>query len=176
MNKLKKLNIIIKVLLISIFILLLFFTTRFFYIKNIENKLDKLYDSPININQIYKDYTFDEYYDHVTIMTYIGQDKILNIPTYINNKPVYSIDDSAFYGNQYLEVVTIPSTVIRIGHQTFIGCDNLRIVYLPNNILDIGDWAFRVCPKLKSIYVKKHSISDRSLKKSYFKEYITYKK
>ena len=174
MIKFKDLNIIIKLILILILMVILFLLIKFFYIKTLENKLDKLYDSPISINKIYKDYTYDEYIDHITIMTYEGKDKKVIIPSYINNKPVYSIDDSCFYGNQYIEEVTIPSTVIRIGHQTFIGCDNLEKVYLPNNILDIGDWAFRVCPKLKNIYVKKNSISLNTLKQSYFKNYITY--
>lgn len=73
-----------------------------------------------------------------------------------------------------MEEVFIPNTVIRIGHQAFIECDNLQIVYFPDNVLDVGDWAFRVCPKLKSIYVKKNSISDNSLKKSSFKNYVVY--
>lgn len=166
--------IIFKILVLAIIITLLFLLGKLIYVKLLENKLDKLYDNPISINQIYKEYTYDEYDDHVTIMTYEGKNEIVKIPSYINNKPVYSIDDSAFYGNQFIKEVIIPNTVIRIGHQTFIGCDNLEKVYFSNNVLDVGGFSFKVCPKLKYIYVKKGSISDNSLKKSSFKKYITY--
>ena len=166
--------IVLKLLLLFIIIFLIFLLGKFMLIKSLECKLDKLYDNPVRINQIYKDYTYDEYNDHVTILTYEGENEIVKIPSYINKKPVYSIDDSAFYGNQFIKEIIIPNTVIRIGHQSFIGCDNLEKVYFSNNVLEVGEWSFKVCPKLKYIYVKKGSISDNLLKKSSIKKYITY--
>lgn len=146
-----------------------------FFLNNTSSKLKRLYINPTKVNQIYDNYTYDEYNDHVTILSYNGNEKEVIIPERINNKPVYSIDDSAFYANPNLEKVSVPSQVIRIGHQTFIGNANLKEVILPNNLVDIGRWAFEGCPKLEKIYVKKDSKTEQTLNKLPFKEYITYK-
>ena len=138
-------------------------------------KLKYLYENPINTNQTYKDYTYNEYKDYVTILTYDGNSEIVVIPEYIKGKPVYAIDDSAFYGNTNLKKVTIPSKVIRIGHQAFIGCENLTDVDLPNDILDIGSWSFKVCTSLDAIHVKKGSKTEKSLINANFEKYIIYK-
>lgn len=164
----KKKIIIILLVLLTVFI-------KCFFIYYDYNKLNNLYEKPIKVNQKYDDYTYDEYKNHVTILTYDGESEYVVIPKYINKKEVYSIDDSAFYGNPKLVKVVIPDSVIRIGHQTFIGCNNLVEVKLPDNILDIGPYSFDVCSKLKSIYVKKNSKTDKVLKDTKFYKYISYK-
>lgn len=168
-----KLNI--KKYILVLLLILLIVGIKLFFIYKSQYKLYNLYNNPIKVNQIYKDYTYDEYSDHVTILTYdIDQEKV-KIPEKINGKKVLAIDDSAFYGKQKLKKVIIPKYVIRIGHQSFIGCDNLEEVDLPNDILDIGGYAFRVCPKLKKIYVKKGSKTEKSLNNTPFTKYIVYK-
>lgn len=139
-------------------------------------KLDNLYTNPIEINQEYGDYIYNEYKNYVTIYEYSGHEKNVNIPNYINNKPVLAIDDSAFYGNQYIEEVTIPSNVIRIGHQTFIGCDNLKEVVLPDELRELGYHAFDACPSLEKIYVKYGSLTEKTVNETKFGKYIYYKK
>ena len=160
--------------LIAIIILLIMY---FAIDKNDTNRIiDKIYQNPIKVNQEYKDYIYTEYEDHVTITIYNGSDKVLKIPNKINGKPVYGIDDSAFYGNNKIEKVIIPSNVIYIGHQSFIGNDNLKEVVLPDNIVEIGTCAFDVCPKLEAIYVKKNTKSEKALKKTVYKKYLVNKK
>jgi hypothetical protein len=149
---------------------------RVFFLYKSSYELDNLYNDPIKVNQVYDNYTYDEYSDHVTILTYDSDQEVVKIPDKINEKKVLAIDDSAFYGKQKLKKVIISKYVIRIGHQSFIGCDNLEEVDLPSDILDIGGYAFRVCPKLKNIYVKKGSKTDRSLKETPFYKYVKYKK
>ena len=164
-----------KKLYIVLFLVIIFIIFKMYYLKNSNNNLEELYDNPIKINQIYEDYTYDEYDNHITIKTYNGSDSKVIIPSYINNKPVYSLDDSAFYGNQNLKKIEIPNTVIRIGHQSFIGNDNLETVIMSDNLIDIGEWAFKVCTNLKEIYVKKNSDGDKTLNNSPFSEFIVYK-
>lgn len=168
MNKKKRIIIVLIVLFVI--------TLRLYFLYSENNKLDSLYDNPIKVNQIYNNYTYDEYSEHVTILTYDSDQELVEIPEKINRKKVLAIDDSAFYGKEKLKKVTIPKYVIRIGHQSFIGCDNLEEVILPNDILDIGGYAFRVCPKLKSIYVKKGSKTEASLKETPFYKFVKYKK
>lgn len=164
-----------KVKKVVILIFLIILTCNIFYVNSDKYKLEKLYINPIKVNQSYKEYTYNEYDNHVTILTYNGFDNIVIIPEHIKNKPVYAIDDSAFYGNRYLEKVVIPNSVIRIGHQSFIGCGKLQEVTLPKNIIDLGEWSFKGCTNLKKINVKKESKTDKVLKKTSFKKYINYK-
>ena len=165
----------IKVYLLVLFLILIIVSIRLFFLYKSSYELDNLYNNPIKVNEIYNDYTYDEYDSHVTILTYDSDQEVVKIPEKINGKKVLAIDDSAFYGKQKLKKVIIPKYVIRIGHQSFIGCDNLEEVDLPDDILDIGGYAFRVCPKLKKIYVKKGSKTEKSLKDTPFLKFITYK-
>ena len=164
----KKIKLVISIICIFLLGYLL-------YKNSYKYKLTHLYENPIEINQKYKDFTYNEYDNYVTVLTYDGQDKEVVIPEFINNKPVYAIDDSAFYGNTNLIKVTIPSRVVRIGHQAFKGCEHLKEVNMPDNIVDLGEWSFKVCTSLKKINVKKGSKTDKTLKKSSFKKYINYK-
>lgn len=168
MEKIKKPLIIV---LIIIFLLII----RYVVINSNYFKLKTLYLNPIKENQKYDNYVYDEYYNHIGIMFYEGTEEEVNVPEKINNKPVYSIDDSAFYGNAKMKKVIIPKYVIRIGHQVFIGNNSLEEVYLPDNITDLGPYSFDVCPKLKRIYVKKESKTEKSLKKTKFYKYVQYK-
>ena len=161
-----------KIIIISVVVLLIL--SWIVIINTSYYKLRTLYKNPIEINKIYKDYIYDEYSNYVVIRTYNGEESNVVIPDYINDKPVLSIEDSAFYGNTKLESVKVSKHVIRIGHQAFIGCPNLKEVTLPNKVMDIGKWSFKGCPNLQKIYVKKSSKTDKVLKKSSFKKYIKY--
>ena len=165
-----------KKIVVLIILILIFIVTMRLYLLYRENyELDNLYNNPIKVNQIYSNYTYDEYSNHVTILTFDSDQEIVKIPEKINGKNVLAIDDSTFYGKQKLKKVIIPKYVIRIGHQSFIGCDNLEEVVLGDNILDIGDYAFKVCPKLKKIIVVKGSKSEKTLSETSFKKYLVYK-
>ena len=164
-----------KIVLLIPLIIVFIIGIRLYFLYRENYELDNLYNDPIKVNQVYKDYTYDEYSNHVTILTFDSDQEIVKIPEKINGKNVLAIDDSAFYGKQKLKKVIIPKYVIRIGHQSFIGCDNLEEVVVPNDLLDIGGYAFKVCPKLKKIIVDKGSKSEKTLKETPFKKYLVYK-
>ena len=140
-----------------------------------KDMLKELYENPIKVNEEFEDYTYNEYSDHVTILKYDGDEKELNIPKQINGKLVFAIDDSSFYGNENIEKVVVPNSVVRIGYQAFIGCENLKEITLPDGIIEFGESVFDVCPNLEKINVKMDSKTDDILKKSVFKRYINYK-
>lgn len=62
-----------------------------------------------------------------------------------------SIDNSAFYGNEYLSTVTFPASLDSISHIAFYGCSNLEDIVFNDVIEFIGNSAFEKCPKLKKI-------------------------
>ncbi len=159
-------KIIIRGILIIIFMIVVFIKI------NNSTKLNELYENPIKINEKYENFTYNEYKNHITIITYDSDEEEVIIPEKINNKKVEAIDDSAFYGNHSIKKVTIPNTVIRIGHQAFIGDKNLKEVIMSDNIEDLGDYAFDVCINLESIYVKKNSVGYQTVEESRFKKYL----
>ncbi len=66
---------------------------------------------------------------------------------------VVSIDDEAFYGNEQIESVSIPSTVTSIGESAFKGCSNLESVSIPSSVTSIGNRAFSRCSSLASVEI-----------------------
>lgn len=66
---------------------------------------------------------------------------------------VVSIEDEAFYGNEQVESVAIPSTVTTIGESAFKGCSNLESVSIPSSVTSIGDRAFSRCSSLTSVEI-----------------------
>jgi len=162
-----------KIIIILIFVSIIFISTICHTSSN--NIINDLYKYPVSKNNIYKKYIYDLYADNVNIIGYTGVDSKIEIPTFIEGKPVLSIEDSVFYGNDYIEKVIISNTVIKIGYQAFIGCANLKEIYIPKSVIYIGKSAFDNCPNLKDIYIKKHSKQEYLLKDMKYEKYIKYK-
>lgn len=83
-----------------------------------------------------------------TITSYIGTEKNISVPGFIDDKPVYKIDDIAFSsdGNKSrkkqlnaIETVIIPNTVKVLGEDVFAGCKKLKKVVLSDAIIKIPD-------------------------------------
>ncbi|GLC88057.1 leucine-rich repeat protein [Lysinibacillus piscis] len=76
----------------------------------------------------------------VTITKYKGNDVDVEIPAFIQSKPVTAIGDAAFY-DKGLRTVIIPDSITSIGDEVF--SDNwLESVTLPSNLTYIGNLAF----------------------------------
>ncbi len=74
--------------------------------------------------------------------------KLYTYPT-LKNQSAYTvpegvklIDHDAFYNNQYLITVHLPSTLTDISDYAFYGCDNLNIINFPSSLKSIGVAAF----------------------------------
>lgn len=58
------------------------------------------------------------------------------------------------FGNCWgLTSVTLPNSMITIGHLAFYGCSNLTSVTIPNSVVTIGDQAFGLCSGLASVTI-----------------------
>ena len=64
-----------------------------------------------------------------------------NIPSQINGKDVVEIDKNAFSNLEFLDYVTIPNTVKKIGQQAFRG-NNIVNLEIPASVIFIGGEAF----------------------------------
>ena len=76
---------------------------------------------------------------------------LLYIPSYIERKPVVSIAKRAFNASKTLTAVYVPSTVKDVGDSAFFGCDNLDRVSIQGGNLKIGTYAFASCRSLKRV-------------------------
>ena len=70
----------------------------------------------------------------------------VSIPSHI-----VAIDKKAFLGNEKIEILKIPSSVIEIGEEAFSRCTNLKKIVFSNGIERIGDGAFFNCEKLEEV-------------------------
>ena len=105
-----------------------------------------------------------------TITAYVGKDKDVNIPGFVDGKAVYKIDDAAFSseGNKSrkkqlnaVETVVIPNTVQVLGEDVFAGCKKLKKVVFSDAILVIPDGGefdgfFSGCEELEEVVLPKY--------------------
>lgn len=84
---------------------------------------------------------------------------------------VRDIDDYSIFYCDYLQKVTVPNSVIRIGNNVFQSCYNLNSVTVPVSVTEIGDEAFTLCSGLlvyvvPNSYAAKYAI-EKSIKYAY---------
>ncbi len=86
------------------------------------------------------------------IAGYIGSRGGVVIPSVIDGRKVTSIGNSAFFRNNSVSSVTIPSGVTKIGNYTFSYCDSLKKVTIPSSVTSIAQNAFINHPSDLVIY------------------------
>lgn len=86
----------------------------------------------------------------VLIHYYIGFDDNVTVPAYIENKPVSTIGERAFYGTD-IKSVSISEGITALGDEVFFYCYKLESAVLPKSIKQVGTGVFRDCMKLKSV-------------------------
>ena len=91
--------------------------------------------------------------DGIVITGYTGTRKEVSIPPTIQNNPVTSIGEKAFYDNYDITRVIIPDSVKSIGNRAFIGCEKLTSITIPNSVTSIGQTAFAACTSLTSVTI-----------------------
>lgn len=105
----------------------------------------------------------DFIFDSGTIKEYIGSNPVVNIPEIIDGVPVHIIDENAFYRNNIIKTVTIPSSVYEIRRRAFQDCSELKEIYMSlSSIAKIEgeygiDWNWAVfsgCTKLETVVIE----------------------
>lgn len=93
--------------------------------------------------------------NEVEIVSYVGGKFSGNVkvPEEIEGCKVTVIKESAFYNHQYVEGITIPSTVKIVEPSAFAYCNSLeKIVFEDGSeALEISEFAFEMCTSLKSL-------------------------
>jgi BspA type Leucine rich repeat region (6 copies) len=95
-------------------------------------------------------FTFTTNNGAITINGYTASNGVVVIPDEIDDLPVTSIGDWAFYSSDVTNVI-VPDSVTNIGNGAFFDCESLTNITLGSSVASIGDWAFAFCPNLTSI-------------------------
>lgn len=91
----------------------------------------------------------------VTLKEYLGSASDITIPNEIDGKRVTQIAEKAFYGNENLQNIVVPSSVTQIERDAFGNCINLKNISLLDSITSIGSSAFAGCNNLENITIPK---------------------
>lgn len=89
-----------------------------------------------------RDFTIEE----TTLIAYLGNSADVTVPNGIT-----LLNDAVFYGNQFIETITLPSTVTTIGYTAFKECNNLKTINLNEGLVTIGQAAFELSETFESI-------------------------
>lgn len=93
--------------------------------------------------------------------------------TYFIPQGVKEIDTHAFFNNNYLKYIIMPTTLNYIGENAFVNCKFLNQVIIPENVTQIHPRAFTLCPRI-TIRCYKNSVAEEFCKKYYIPfEYLT---
>ncbi len=111
-----------------------------------EEVLDKYLLKEYYRHRVSYHYDYREYYDHVEIDKYYGTQKKIKIPEKLCDKPVTTINKSAFRGNVAVTKVVLPASVKSIKKSAFRGCKNLESINL-ENVDSFGAKVFDGCNK-----------------------------
>lgn len=96
-------------------------------------------------------YEYDVFKKHVTLISYLGSEADVVIPTELDGKPVKIIGNSCFYGNTSIETVTVPEGIETIENAAFYYCPSLRRAKLPESCTFFGEKLFSWCTSLETV-------------------------
>ena len=87
------------------------------------------------------------------VMRYIGKERVVVVP-----EGIEELESCAFWDNQYIEEVVLPSTLKNIGGDTFYYCKNLRKVNIPAAVELMGNNPFAGCPLVEVTNESSHFV------------------
>ncbi|MEE0705840.1 MAG: leucine-rich repeat domain-containing protein [Adlercreutzia sp.] len=74
----------------------------------------------------------------------------ITIPSSIDGKPVVAIGSSFMSGNESIEEVFLPDTLVSIGRSAFNSASRLKTLAIPASVTTIEDFAFTACASLQN--------------------------
>ena len=87
----------------------------------------------------------------VEIIKYMGDDRIVQVPSGINGRTVVGISTRAFVDEENVEEVYLPASITELPAKLFDNCAALRAVYIPATVTKIGKYFITDCPEFTTI-------------------------
>lgn len=86
--------------------------------------------------------------DSIRIVSYLGNEKKVVVPSEIEGKIVTVIGESAFAEQSKISKITLPKSIVKIESKAFEGCKNLTSINLHPAVKTIAKDAFTGCDSL----------------------------
>jgi hypothetical protein len=100
------------------------------------------------------EFTVNIFSSYAEIVEYVGEGKTeVTVPASILGVPVKTIGEYAFYGNETVTKVTLPSSLIMIDRFAFEECKVLTEVVAEEGLEVVGQSAFRGCIALSTFVI-----------------------
>ena len=98
-------------------------------------------------------FSYNYSYGGYEVYQYDGKKPVdtLEIPSEYNGKPVTSIGDSAFSGDETISNIVLPNTIVNISNAAFFNMKNLKTINIPASVKSMGYNPFRGDSQLKRI-------------------------
>ena len=94
------------------------------------------------------------YKNGIAIKRYRGIAAKVEVPPFIEQKPVTAIEKKAFLSCKTIKEISLPDTIEEIGDWAFAHAEHLRTVMIPNRVLLRGKELFLGCLRLKEIRIR----------------------
>ncbi len=107
-------------------------------------------ENPVGGGQI----AYAPYKNGIVIKRYRGIAAAVEIPPYIDEKPVIAIEKKAFLSCKTIKEISLPDTIEEIGDWAFAHAERLRTITIPNRALTRGKELFLGCVRLKEICIR----------------------
>lgn len=91
--------------------------------------------------------------NEITLTNYSGTASHIEIPSSINGMKVTALGNGLFWDNLYLENITIPQSIEKIGESAFSGSSHLSKINIPDNVTEIVYNTFSGCNALTEIVI-----------------------
>lgn len=92
----------------------------------------------------------------ITSLTEVGKNlKSITVPEKIGNETIIGIGEQAFYNQDKMKSVNLPSGLTSIGYRAFQRCKELVEIVIPDTVTEIGDETFEECASLTSVTLSK---------------------
>ncbi len=109
------------------------------------------FDTPYN--GVYGVLKYEATVDGTIVITGCTDNDVVEIevPDYIDNKPVTEIRENAFKNLTSLSAIELPDTLRAVGAFAFSGCTSLLSVVFPENVTTVGRSCFDGCNNLEEL-------------------------
>lgn len=105
----------------------------------------------MNYDKRLEDFTYRITGEMIAITGYDGRESEIEIPAFIEGKPVNKIGKKAFLSRKNLLKITLPGTIEVLEEWAFANCSNLQKVVLPKKKMEFGKGIFSRCDSLQEI-------------------------
>ena len=98
------------------------------------------------------DFSFRKTTSGYEVSSFLGHAREVVIPSMYDGEKVTSISSNVFRNRKDIHSVSLPDTILEIGHEAFYHCSHLEALTMSSNLERIGYSAFEGCKELADVF------------------------